>query len=136
MINISLIENFEAVRDKINKLIIFERDGAKQSIRMSNIAQIMEEHKDPLVLEFFETAAKLGEEVLKTIFTTESIDNLPVEFKDHGKHAELIFGDRGLFETTYDLFENIFHGDIVREVSQGNDRAMENLLRELKRHNQ
>jgi len=132
----SLIENFEAIRDKINKLIIFERDGANQSIRMSNIPQIMEEHDDPLVVEFFETAAALGEQVLKTIFSTEDVDNLPVEFKDHGNHAELIFGDRGLFETTYSLLDNIFHGDIVRDVVQGNARAMENMLRELKRHTQ
>ncbi len=103
---------------------------------MSDIAQIMEEHKDLLVLEFFETAAALGEDILKTIFSTDDIDNLPVELKDHGNHAELIFEDRGLFETTYDLLDNIFHGDIVRDVAQGNSTGMENMLRQLKRHTQ
>jgi len=132
----SLIDNFEAIRAKVNKLIIFERDGENQIIRMSNIAEIMENQDDPIVNEFFETAAKLGEEVLKTIFNTENIDNLPVEFKDHGNHASLKFEDRGLFETTYGLLDNIFHGDIVLNVIQGNRRAMENMIRELKRHSQ
>ncbi len=127
-----IIANWEMVKDRINKLIIFEIDGQNQTIRMNKIPEIVESANEPLLKKFMDTAGKLGEEVLQTLFGTNDLDNLPVEFNEMDDHASLKFGDVRVFDATSRLFESIFHGDIVRDVIQGNRTAVDNLLRELK----
>lgn len=129
-----LVTNWEQTKDKINKLIIFERDGINQTIKMRNFQDITQDLNDPLLKQFMDVAAKLGEDVLKTLFNTVDVDTLPVEFREEGDYGILKFGDKNLFETVYKLLEAIFKGDIVRDNVQGNRTALENLLRELKQY--
>jgi hypothetical protein len=129
---VDIIANWDVVKDKINKLIIFEIDGRNQTIKLNRIPEMVEKADDPLLKQFMDTAGKLGEDVLKTLFGTNDIDNLPVEFIEEDKFAILKFGDLKVFEAANCLFESIFRGDIVRDVIQGNRNAVDNLLRELK----
>ncbi len=129
-----LISNWEETKEKINKLIIFERDARNQTIRLNGMPEILKKEKDPLLEKFMEVASKLGEEVLGTLFNTNNIDELPVEFKNHDHFAELKFTDTGLFEVVHRLLEAIFKGNVVRDMLQGKRVAMDNLLRELQQY--
>jgi hypothetical protein len=129
---VDIIANWDRVKEKIKKLIVFEIDGQNKTIRLSKIPEIVETSDDPLLKQFMDTAGKLGEDVLKTLFGTNDIDTLPVEFIEKDNFAILKFGDFKIFEATHSLFESIFHGDIVRDVIQGNRTSVDNLLRELK----
>ena len=127
-----LISNWEQVKSKINKLVIFERDGANHILKVRNFSVNGEALEDPLLKQFMDTAGKLANDVLMALYGRNDLDSFPVEFREEGNYAELRFGDPKLFDTVYHLLEAIFYGDIVKDVIQGNRTAMENLLRELK----
>lgn len=125
--------DWNGIKEKVMSLVRVEKRDAERTITLSHIPKVMDEVEDDELVFFFEQANTIGEDVFKTLFNTDNINALPVEFSDHGDYADLTFKDKSLFEITFKLLHELFYGDLVRDVVQDNRRTLENLMRELQR---
>lgn len=125
--------DWNGIKEKVMNLVRVEKRDAERTITLSHIPKVMDEVDDDELVFFFEQANTIGEDVFKTLFNTDNINALPVEFSDHEDYADLTFKDKSLFEITFKLLHELFYGDLVRDVVQDNRRTLENLMRELQR---
>lgn len=120
--------NWSKIKKKITEIISLEKDDENLELK---IVIHDEEKIDEEIEEFINKVEILVEEIMNKLKDNERFDDPEATFQEEENYALLTFGNKNAFELTSKLYKDLFFGDLLRNLSQGKKRVLEDYIEDL-----